>query len=773
MSNHTEPSLEKPTQVTLSRTLGPGSVVLLGIGAILGGGIFTLLGPAAGIAGPGLFLTMLLGSAVAFLNIQMYIALGTTFPMAGGSYSWIKKGLGNFQGFLAGWVSWFANAAACGVYALSFGFYAFNFLRILGIDINFSIQVVEKIFALFIIILFGYFNWRGAKTTSRMGNIITFVLLIILVTFIIFGFSKIFSSPQPTQNFHPLLPMGLFGIVAAASFFYIAFEGAEIQAQTGEETKNPKRDIKIGLFGSWAVVSLLYLLISFVLVGTAPTDQGTVWSLLGGWGESAMTKSAQIFMPFGAIVITIGGLLANIAALNATIYSSSHISFALARDKNIWSRLANIHLKNATPHLAVIASVILVALMVIFLPLFSVAAIASLLFVLLFMQLNIAGIKIHFKFPQTKWQYKIPFFPITPLVAIVIYILLALTMLKISPLAWFIAIFWIILGLLNYSAYSQKQSREDFAKEVAYEEVVHVSPKAGRRILLPISSKIDKEELKNLTQIAFALASQWDGEVVVVRIHEVDQPREFIHNATLLHEQQRLKLIKEWVEEFNREMPGLERDINFHSFILVGRDTVEIILDVIKAQECDFIILNWEGYTQTQGVIFGGKIDRLLRESKCDMLVLKNARPPTSILLNVNPNQTSPYLDLIGKVALAMHQHFKTEIKLLGVLESETLPEGQLDSEDIFRNLGIPRNVFSQINFVKKKSVIMTIIEQSKAMKSDLVIVGSSGQKFLKEIRFGNISEFLAKHLPVSLMIVRGHEGIAETFWKKILYKFR
>ena len=67
----------------------------------------------------------------------------------------------------------------------------------------------------------------------------------------------------------------------------------------------------------------------------------------------------------------------------------------------------------------------------------------------------------------------------------------------------------------------------------------------------------------------------------------------------------------------------------------------------------------------------------------------------------------------------------------------------------------------------------MTIIKQSKIMKSDLVIVGSSGQQFLKEIRFGNISEFLAKHLPVSFMIVRGHEGIAETFWKKILYKFR
>jgi amino acid transporter len=120
--------------VTLARTLGPGSIILLGIGSLLGGGIFTLLGPAAGLAGPGLFLAMILGAAVAFLNLQMYLALGTTFPEAGGGYLWVRKGLGNFQGFLAGWLSWFAHAAACGVYALSFGFYTHAFLQIFKIN---------------------------------------------------------------------------------------------------------------------------------------------------------------------------------------------------------------------------------------------------------------------------------------------------------------------------------------------------------------------------------------------------------------------------------------------------------------------------------------------------------------------------------------------------------------------------------------------------------------------------------------------------------------
>src|SRR3989338_8502395 len=137
---HQEPDLNKPTNITLARTLGPGSITMLGIGALLGGGIFTLLGPAAGLAGPGLFLSMILGAGVAFLNLQMYIALGTTFPEAGGGYLWVRKGLGNFQGFQAGWMSWFAHSAAAGLYALSFGFYANQFLKIAGFNFNLNLE---------------------------------------------------------------------------------------------------------------------------------------------------------------------------------------------------------------------------------------------------------------------------------------------------------------------------------------------------------------------------------------------------------------------------------------------------------------------------------------------------------------------------------------------------------------------------------------------------------------------------------------------------------
>lgn len=758
--------------VALARTLGPGSIILLGIGSLLGGGIFTLLGPAAGLAGPGLFLAMILGAGVAFLNLQMYLALGTTFPEAGGGYLWVRKGLGNFQGFLAGWLSWFAHAAACGVYALSFGFYAHKFLQIAGFNLNLNLEWLsnERLLAATVILIFGYLNWRGTQTTGNVGNYITSGLLGILSLFIMFGSYRILTSDVPLANFQPLLPAGLLGILAAASFFYIAFEGSEIQVQAGEETKNPAHDLKIGLVTSWAVVSILYVLVSLVIIGAVDSPKGApVWELLNSYGEGAIANVARGFMPFGGTLMVIGGLLANLAALNATIYSSSHVAFALARDKNIWTHLAQIHSKNFTPHLAVIISVALIIAMVLTLPLFDVASAASLLFVLLFLQLNIAGTKLHYKFPNIKWVYKIPLFPITPVLAIVLYSALALTMLQVNLTAWLITIIWTLLGLVNYLSYAQTLSREDFEKEIVYEESLRVGPKTGRRILMPIAPELTLEELKNLSEIAFALASNLGGEIIAVKIHQVPQPLTLLDGATMTHDRQIFQNLKEWVAEFNAKTPGTEKDVNLHNLLLVGRDIVETILDVIKMEDCDLLILNWEGYTKTKGTILGSKIDRILRESKCDLLVVKNPRLITSLMLAVHPAGDSPYLKLMGELFTALRNYYKPKTELTSILAADTPFYLKPDPQILLKPLGLKRKDFDEVEFFKAKSVVTAIIDETKIKEVNLVIIGASRPKILGEIRFGSIPELLAKHLHTSLMIVRGHQGIAEALWEKLI----
>ncbi|MBI4991838.1 MAG: amino acid permease [Candidatus Harrisonbacteria bacterium] len=760
------------TNVTLARTLGPGSIILLGIGSLLGGGIFTLLGPAAGLAGPGLFLAMILGAGIAFLNLQMYLALGTTFPEAGGGYLWVRKGLGNFQGFLAGWLSWFAHAAACGVYALSFGFYAHQLFKIAGFNLNLSLDGIsnEKLIAALVVLIFGYINWRGTQTTGQAGNYITSGLLGILALFIISGIYRVLTAPIPLANFTPLLPSGLLGIVAAASFFYIAFEGSEIQVQAGEETKNPTHDLKVGLITSWAVVSVIYVLISLVIIGATPATDKPVWELLGSFGEGAIVEAAHNFMPLGGIIMIIGGLLANLAALNATIYSSSHVAFALARDKNIWTHFAQIHNKNLTPHLAVIVSVILITAMVLTLPLFDVASAASLLFVLLFLQLNIAGTQIHFKFPDIKWNYKIPFFPLTPVLAIILYALLAITMLKVNLNAWVVTVIWTLLGLVNYLSYAATQSREQFEKEIVYEEAVRVGPKTGKRILMPIAPETTSEELRNLSEAAFTLASEFSGEIIAVKIHQVPQPLMLLDGATMAHDRQIFENLKNWVNEWNAKMPDV-KDVNLHSLLLVGRDIVQSILDVIKMEDCDLLLLNWEGYTKTKGTIFGSKIDRILRESKCDLIVIKNPKPITSLILAAHPAGDNPYLSLIGEIFTAFKNYYKPKTELLSILNWDTPFYLKPDPQILLKPLQLKRKDFDEVEFFKAKSITTAIIDEAKTKEASMVLITASRPKLLGEIRFGNIPELLAKHSDTSLMIVRGHQNVAEAFWEKIIKK--
>ncbi len=763
-------NLSAPTSITLAKTLGPASIVFMGIGSLIGGGIFTLLGPAAGLAGPGLILSMILGSAVAFLNLQMYLALGTTFPEAGGGYLWVKKGLGNFQGFLSGWLSWFAHASACGVYALSFGFYAKELLNVFDIQSNNHPWLTSAKFIAFLtVLIFSYVNWKGAKVTAKASNITTIILLTILSLFLVFGFWKISTNPEPLKNFNPFLPSGLLGVIAAASFFYIAFEGSEIQVQAGEETKNPARDLKIGLITSWAIVSAIYILLSFVIIGATPAENNIpIWQTLSSFGEGAIVKSAQAILPFGKILMLIAGILANLAALNATIYSSSHVSFALARDKNIFSGISKIHIKNFTPYLAVATSAILVEIMILTLPLFDVASAASLLFIILFLQLNIAGINIHFKCPSIKWVYKIPFFPVTPIIASFIYVILAFSMMKINLTAWVVTFIWLLIGLVNYYAYSLAQSREKFENEIVYEEALRVGPKSGKRILLPIEANLNLEELKNLVEIAFALASHLDGEIIIAKIHEVPQTLPLLEGAKMDHDRQMLDNIKDWAGEFNRKMPGLKKDINFHNLLMAGRDSIETILDIVKMEACDILLLNWEGYTHTKGTIFNYKIDQILREAKCDLLVIKNPIPIKSIVVAGNPAGTGAYAEKIGEVFKGLVSYFQPTTKMLGIINPNIPHYFKPDYSPLLKSLKLKRKDFNEIEFVRSKSIVSGIIENIKKGGTDLLIIGATETKFLKEIRFGDISELLAKHLDVPLMIVKGYESLPRAIWKKI-----
>jgi amino acid transporter len=240
---------------------------------MIGAGIFVLTGIAAGTAGPGLLLAFLLNGIVTLFTALAYAELGSAIPEAGGGYLWIKHALPSINGFLSGWMSWFAHAVAGSLYALGFGAYFGLLLENYGISLfGLSGEGLDKFLAVVVALIFIYINYRGASETGTIANIVGFTKIVILGVFIISGLYTIYYSPDWFSNFNPFLPNGFGGIFMAMGLTFIAFEGYEVIAQTAEEVKNPKKNIPKAIFLSLLIVIPIYLLVAFASIGALKTD---------------------------------------------------------------------------------------------------------------------------------------------------------------------------------------------------------------------------------------------------------------------------------------------------------------------------------------------------------------------------------------------------------------------------------------------------------------------------------------------------------------------
>lgn len=277
----------------LSRDLGLFDITMVGVAAMIGAGIFVLTGIAAGTAGPALIVAFALNGVVTLLTAMIYAELGSAIPEAGGGYLWVRQGLPGSNAFFAGWMSWFAHAVAGSLYALGFAAYMVETLRLTGVvrvveiapdverlligTISMPPSIAEKAVAVVIALVFIYINYRGASETGLAGNIITMGKIFIIGIFVVSGLAAIFGDPQRMASFVPFAPEGLGGVFGAMGLTYIAYEGYEVIVQTGEEVKDPRRNIPRAVFLALLIVVPLYVLVGVVCIGAVqpPVDPAT------------------------------------------------------------------------------------------------------------------------------------------------------------------------------------------------------------------------------------------------------------------------------------------------------------------------------------------------------------------------------------------------------------------------------------------------------------------------------------------------------------------
>lgn len=704
------------TEVRLAREMSTLDATLIGVGAMIGAGIFVLIGIAAGVAGPGLILTFVLNGIIALLTAMSYAELGSCYHDAGGGYLWVKEGLPKWNGFLSGWMSWFAHAVACSLYALGFGAY---FEHVLG---EFSIIMPhwgffspQKILAAATALLFGYINFRGASETGKIGNLVTIAKIIILFIFIGFGLELILRNGDWQTTFSPFLPNGTGGVFKAMGLTFIAFQGFEVIAQSSEEIKNPRKNIPRAVFLSLIIVVPIYILVAFVALGTVQPPAGvTRWDFLAQQKEIALVNVARHFFIGGGILILIGGLISTISALNATIYSSSRVAFAMGRDRNFPTFFSKVHPKNFTPHWSILVSLVIIVIMAVSLPIEDVASAADIMFLLLFLQVNLAMINLRKKRQDLDRGFKVPLFPYLTIAGILMLLFLAIYMFNYSLTAWIVTIIWTSLGLIVYRFYASSREVEHARKVRTLEQI----SKKEYTLMVYIS---DQTDVSGLTLIACAIAKKHNASIIFLYINELQEGqklKEGISNPAGNELLQKAQSIAD------------EAEIPSRAILKISHRISKGIVDTAVEENCNFILTDRKKGTNFIQRYFSSVIDTALQKSTTEVAILHGLLRSGKIKKIVIPYGGNAHTQLAAEIAPALVEFFGAKVTL-AVVFNPRMPEHEREARReqinaLVRDTGLE----VQLKTIIDQDILHGILKLSHG--HDLMLMGGKSGDFLE-----------------------------------------
>ncbi|AQL43800.1 amino acid transporter [Halorientalis sp. IM1011] len=462
--------------------LGLLDATMIGMGAMIGAGIFVLTGLATEIAGPAAIAVFALNGVVTAFTGLSYAELASAIPKSGGGYAFVREVFDDLSSFLMGWMLWFAYMIAGALYALGF---APNFLELLhvyglapapGQVGAITLPVVEAAvpvsvgLAFTAVLLLVALNAASTAASGSVETIFTLVKVAILVVFVAFGaLSPMFS----TAEFQPLFPVdgSAFAIIPAMGLTFIAFEGYDLITTVTEEVKNPRENIPKAIFLSLAVTVVVYLAVVTVAVGTLGA-QG-----LAEAGEAGIAQAATEFMPTGLPVIQNGGAIivfgavfSTLTALNAVVIASSRVAFSMGREGQLLPSIGQLHHRFGTPFVAILASAV-VMLASVALPTKSAGNMSSLFFLLSFIVVNGAVIRLRRERPDMKRPYEMPYYPAPPVLGILLNLVLTSVLIwylvQTDPLALVLSVGWILLGGLAYVGLNRYRSSGEASGSLA------------------------------------------------------------------------------------------------------------------------------------------------------------------------------------------------------------------------------------------------------------------------------------------------------------------
>ncbi len=429
--------MKKTNSLKLERKLGFIDIFALAAGAMISSGLFILPGIAFAKSGPAVIVAYLLASLLMLPTMFAQVELVTAMPKAGGTYFFIERSLGPLAGILSGLANWFSISLKTAFALVGIG----AFLVLIKPDAS-TFEI--KLIAVSATVLFAAVNIISVEKAGKFQIFLVLFLLIILNYYIIGGLNRI-----KVLNFSPFMPFGKISILKTAGLVFISFGGLTKVASLGEEVKNPGKNIPIGMFSAFLIVSAIYIAVIFVTVGIVDKEilkNSLVPLSLGG---------KILGGTFGEITLSIAAMLAFITTANAGIMSASRAPFAMSRDKLLPPVFGKVNSKTDTPVFSIIITSAFIISVITLLDIESLVKTASALMLLLFIFVNIAIIIMReSKIQSYRPTFKAIGYPLLQIFSIVIYSFLIVEMGK-APLL--ISLLLVATGMLWYYIFLQKK----------------------------------------------------------------------------------------------------------------------------------------------------------------------------------------------------------------------------------------------------------------------------------------------------------------------------
>jgi amino acid transporter len=394
-------------EVELERTIGLVGGLAIGIGTMIGAGIFVFPGLAASNAGLAATVSFAIGGLIALLVALPTSELATAMPRSGGGYYFISRGMGTAYGAIVGLGLWLGLMFASAFYLVGLGHYASAVLAELGVELAFD--PVIGIGLLFGAVLTAL-SIGGTENTAKLQNVVVGILLVVLTLFLSYGVLDsfgVFGRRSVPQQF---FSRGYFPVFTTAALVFTSYLGFAQVATVAGEIKRPGRNLPLAMVGSVLVVTVFYVVTIFVATSAFGADR------LGQFGETAMVEVARDLLGLpGAVAILVAGLLATFSSANASILSASRAVYALSRDALLPRKASEVNLRYGTPHVALLAAGGPILTLVATGRVELLAEVASFLHLVMYALLCVALLVLRRRDPE--WytpSYRVPGYPVLP-----------------------------------------------------------------------------------------------------------------------------------------------------------------------------------------------------------------------------------------------------------------------------------------------------------------------------------------------------------------------